>query len=340
MDFNDPYGLNKYLAEAADLQRMLDLADPVKAIARLGDEQKRVQDLIALTSSPARNILDRIQWDPGHFDKLASHVRLFDEQLKALQRSVALDEIMQAIRPPIAEADALKHLWDSSGFARNLDQWNARAFPEFHVDWEALRRRVAKSLAFAAKHGWFLPGERDADHTLPIEECGEDIELLDQMFQAHVEDLVDSIDIRLQHDFEHRKGFIAEAFALFRETRYAAAIPLLLLTADGIAHDTAGESAFGTTNASGGRVTRLATWVDEQLDASSMDLYLDQLAKPHALTAANPTRFNRHAVLHGRDLVYDTRRNALQAIAFLGYLGWIVVEVRGATASSDAETLE
>lgn len=335
MDLNDPYGLNKYLAETTALQRMLELADPAKTIARFADEQKRVQDLIALTASPGRDVLDRIQADAGLYDKLVSHVGLFDEQLKALQRSVALDGILQAIRPPIVELDALKHLWDSSAFARNLDQWNARAFPEFQVDWEAVRARIAKSLAFAAKHGWFLPGERDADPALPIEDCGEDVELLDQMFEAHVEDLVDSIDTRLQHDFAHRKAFIAEAFALFREKRYAAAIPLLFLTADGIAHDTAGKSAFGTTSASGSRVTRLATWVDEQLDASGMDLYLDQLAKPHALTASNPTRFNRHAVLHGRDLNYGTRRNALQAISFLGYLAWVVVEVRSATDPSE-----
>jgi hypothetical protein len=327
MDLNDPFGLNKYLAEAAALQRMLELADTTRNLAGFADEQKRIKDLLALTSRPRQDILDRVQADASRYDRLLSQAGQFDEQLKALQKSVALEEMLQAIRASVAEFDALKHLWDSSAFARGLDQWNARAFPEFQVDWEAVRARIAKSLAFAAKHGWFLPGERDGDPALPIEDCGDDIDLLDQMFEAHVEDLVDSIDTRLQHDFAHRKEFIAEAFALFREKRYAAAIPLLLLTADGIAHDTAGRSAFGTTTTSEGRVTRLAAWLDEQ---TGMDPYLNPLAKPHALAASNPTRFNRHAVLHGRDLGYGTRRNALQAISFLGYLGWVVVEVRGA----------
>jgi hypothetical protein len=335
MDLNDPHGLSKYFAEAAALQRMLELADPAKTIVRFADEQRRIQDLVAFTSSPARDMLDRIQADAARYDQLVSHIGLFDEQLKALQRSVALDGMLQAIRPPIAELNAVKHLWDSSEFARNLDQWNARAFPEFQVDWESVRARISKSLAFAAKHGWFLPGGRDADPALPIEDCGEDVELLDQMFEVHVEDLVDSIDTRLQQDFASRKEFIEEAFALFREKRYAAAIPLLFLTADGIAHDTAGESAFGTTNTREGRVTRLAAWVDEQLDASGMEPYLNPLARPHALAASNPTRFNRHAVLHGRDTGYGTRRNALQAISFLGYLGWVVVEVRSVTDTAE-----
>lgn len=60
-----------------------------------------------------------------------------------------------------------------------------------------------------------------------------------------------------------------------------------------------------------------------------MGLCLNQLAKSHGLTASNSSRFNCHEVLHGRDLGYRTRRNALPAIAFLGFLGWIVVEARG-----------
>jgi tetratricopeptide (TPR) repeat protein len=331
MNLNDPFGLNKYFAEMEAFRRMLELADPLRSLPGFADEQKRLQDLATLTSNPARDIVDRIQADAARYDQLLHQAGQFDEQLKALQKSVVLDGVWQAIGPHLTQLDALKPFWDSMTVARDLEQWNARAFPEFQIDWEAARERFAKALTFAAKHGWFVTGERDEDMSLPIEDCGDDVETLDQLFEEHVESLADSIDARLQQDFASRKEFIAEAFALFRERRYAAAIPLLFLTADGIAHDTAGKSAFSTTKTSEGRATGLAAWVEKQLDDSGLEPYIDQLAKSHGLSTSTASRFSRHGVLHGRDLDYGTRRNALQAISFLGFLGWVVVEVRGAT---------
>lgn len=36
---------------------------------------------------------------------------------------------------------------------------------------------------------------------------------------------------------------------------------------------------------------------------------------------------NRHAVLHGRDLIFDTETNALKVMTLLGYAVWLISEI-------------
>jgi hypothetical protein len=229
----------------------------------------------------------------------------------------------------------LQQNWLNSPAARALTELQSLAS---HIDWEALWKRDREGLSAAAQEGWFLQPEHAYAVADEIFDVRDDPEKLETLFVQTLEPLVDTIIERISKRYPARRHVLYEALALYREGRYYAAIPLLLSTADGIAYEVAGQSAFSVK----GKKTTLGRWVAEQPDDDMRRQYMEHLAEPHAL--ASPTvkrKFSRHGVQHGIDVTYGSKENCLRAVSFVGFIAWLMSPATGdSTEDEDQEAAE
>ena len=189
------------------------------------------------------------------------------------------------------------------------------------VDWDAYLEREGKSLAFAASFGWFIQPESDATISSYVEELESNPEQLDVLFTYFIERDMGAIEQRLTLTHPEHAHFLEEAFKLHREGRYIASVPVFLLVADGLAKAATGKSVF--TGKSKG-APQIAGWVRQQDFDSWGDTFFGVLCRHHALSQHMPGRLNRHKVLHGEDLTYNTKTNSLRALSFVGFVGWLL----------------
>ncbi len=199
------------------------------------------------------------------------------------------------------------------------------------VDWETLRQNQVEGARELALLGWFL------SHSLsPLSYYGRCFTLIRQgrreecerLLENHYEELVLTLRVELARQFPERKSFLETAFRRHDEADYVSAIPLFLIQSDGI-----GKEIFGSSPVSKRSVASLEKWLSQNIRGKGWSLMEGFLRIIHLrlpITAntdelgvfLNP--LNRHAVLHGSDLSYATKRNSLKAVAWLQYVASFV----------------
>jgi hypothetical protein len=184
------------------------------------------------------------------------------------------------------------------------------------IDWEVWWAEQREGFLAAAAEGWFLQPEMPARLT-PLEPNGELPADFEAVFRAELSSVVADIESRLVSSFPHRERVIAEAFALHREGRYIASIPLFLNCAEGIVAEATNLSPFNLS----GKSPEVAAWT-KRLPLERLD---EMLAA--ALTIKHPlskhTGNSRHRINHGKSVDYGTEPASLRALSFLGFVGWM-----------------
>jgi hypothetical protein len=127
-------------------------------------------------------------------------------------------------------------------------------------------------------------------------------------------------DDDLREIAQHRARLIEKAWEHHCDESYEASIPIVLAQIDGITHDattspqdTMGRSFFSL------RGRRQAEIVDDETLAGineALPIVRRWFSTEYATTAAGGTP-NRHGVLHGRELTYDTRINSTKCFVLL-----------------------
>jgi len=141
------------------------------------------------------------------------------------------------------------------------------------------------------------------------------------LFTYFIERDLKAVEQRLLRDHPEHAHFIEEAFRLHKEERYIASVPVFLLVADGLSKASTGKSVY--TGKSNG-VPQIADWARRQDFDSWTQTFFSVLCKHHALSQHTPGLLNRHKVLHGEDLSYNTKTNSLRALSFVGFVGWLL----------------
>lgn len=329
----------------AEAQRFRELQDKLNSpvASDLVDAYKRLQDQVrGQLKSPVGNELveaykkmqEQLQ---GPFQGLqaeivAAHAKAVEQlhpiqealdRLRAVQEAAAVQAFAQLRLDDLYQQ--LERNWVNSPAARAFDGLQSLLRD---VDWEELWKRDSEALAASTREGWFLQPEHQYDVTDRVFEVKDDPQGIEAVFVQTLEPLVAVIIERISKAHPIRQHVLNEGLALYREGRYLAAIPLFLSTADGIAYEVAGQSAFSVK----GKKTTLAKWVAEQPGDEERRQYMDYLAEPHPLTSPSGKRkFSRHGVQHGVDVTYGTKANCLRAISFVGFVAWLMSPQAGAT---------
>ena len=182
-----------------------------------------------------------------------------------------------------------------------------------------------ESLTKLAYRGWFL-GSRMAVAAIPrlgsaVEGMPKEVDLA---ITQHVRRQLDHIEAALIESYPLRSHLFQEAFSAHQESRYVSSIPVFLQQADGVFYDTFGRSLFRKEGR--GAVSAFRSEVTGRFfQAVLHPLTLDPLLWANTDTLDDTFEgLNRHQVIHGMKVNYDTELNSLKAISLLDNLVWVL----------------
>lgn len=205
---------------------------------------------------------------------------------------------------------------------------------------EAVSKLPAKfqtTLVGLANRGWFLDPEI-AWHILVQAALAIDegkLDAADAMMAAHFESRVGDIEKKLSVALPHRAPKFKSAFAAHRRGEYDLSILAFMAQADGICAELRGGHFFLKDRVTGKSLAAPLDGVYEGEPlariarlALSDDLPIRERLSKRAKSGS--TALNRHAVMHGESLDYDTKDNSLRALSLLNYVALGLDEGEGA----------
>ncbi len=190
-----------------------------------------------------------------------------------------------------------------------------------------LPARIRDDLQVLGEHGWYIDvegmtfpevyalvnalrcGGRDADDAH---------EQLCQHFESRMDEILDDVATR----FPCRVKILRSAFAAHSRGEYELSVPALLAQTDGICKQQVGVQLWRRRNGRLRTAVTIESWRKSDLRKAMLHPFLVVL--PIAFNEDERDGLagilNRHAVLHGEDVTYATRRNGCRAISLLAYV--------------------
>jgi hypothetical protein len=135
---------------------------------------------------------------------------------------------------------------------------------------------------------------------------------------------LDQIKANLMALYPHRKKFIEKGFQSHNDSDFISSIPIFLMFTDGISFEKIEVSVFASKE----KQLRIKTGYTNNLDINEI-----QRATLLAITeywtvnaredGEHDSEINRHRILHGKSLDYDTEINSLKMISFANYVAGV-----------------
>ena len=199
------------------------------------------------------------------------------------------------------------------------DASSVTRFFEWHT--EAMRESAIKM----GESGWYLDMSMTPGQIVEIGNALQEggIDEVNDALVAYFEERLDQIEASLVQKFSLRARFIRAAFRAHRREEYELAIPLLLAQIDGICLHVTRKSLFKNIS----KKPAIAEYVERSLANTFMAALLSPLTTSLPINASESQRaddfiaLNRHLVLHGEALDYDTKVNSLKVISLINYIG-------------------
>ena len=199
-----------------------------------------------------------------------------------------------------------------------------------------LPERQRKALQRLGEEGWFLDPEMPANLLQKLELLfDEHPDEMTEWLKDFFRERLDVIQKKFVASYPHRGHLFQQAFEAHREGKYGLSVPVFLAQADGIFWERTPErqslfrsrqreraySEYASQNSNSLTVIRLhplsillPLWMNEDERAERGDFF---------------GGLNRHQVLHGESVDYDTEVNSLKAMSLLSYLDWILSKTGG-----------
>lgn len=294
----------------------------------------RQRNLHAHVRSPFQELTDSVQ---------KSMENLGQGVLKELQESLTskirlpLLELAQNL-PSMKVLGELRPLWTHG---QGSLTWAIQEFVEKIQHTRGVDVRPVLSL------GWHLAPCMAYSDLFEALECPTDEEkdaFLSQVVRDYLDELIPEVFTTLSDRAErfggeaavgHRKRHLTAAFEAHRAGQYALSIPALFAQVEGLTLTGLGEpldgNGFFFSSKPEDREKGLEPLVRAAGDFKALEAPLlgpSVYGAPIREYLAGDRRCpNRHAVLHGRDLEFDTETNGLKIITLVGYAVWLISEV-------------
>lgn len=254
--------------------------------------------------------------------------KLAEAMTREARKIEALDKRVREQFEPMRET--FKHIDAEMRHTNNMVQ---RAIRESGIDFAAIARAIEEDKArfpaemrILAEHGWYVQpqmvprAQREICEMLAKGRTAK-VELA---LVKHFDEELNQIESRLLRSSPKRERFLRSAFAAHRTGNFAASIPLMLAQADGLCRDYTGGQLFS------GRQTMKARIKEVK---ANLLMYFAALIEVTPIIAnekqraTKPVVFNRHAIMHGEELSYDTAANGARAVSLLVYIDWVLSEL-------------
>lgn len=238
-----------------------------------------------------------------------------------------IDGIIQTYREPLE--DLAKH------FSSMLDKVNQITIPLTESLVKGISETLSERYQLLAAEGWFCDiGETEEEYSAFMKEVFfyHEISELSDTFKEYHNSHLDLIEQRLLRMYPERNRFIAEAFIAHRTGKYMFSIPIFLSLADGITYLKTGDACLFTSSDKQPKIKQtqfMKDLIDESLLIEAMLSAVTNFSAINKPEKIDDNKFfvNRHTILHGKNLDYDTEMNSLKVISLLNYLaclykGW------------------
>lgn len=187
-----------------------------------------------------------------------------------------------------------------------------------------LSEKTKNSLTLLSKYGWYMPS-RNHQVTFPSE--------LSQLLSEGDEEKVNynmKKLIKKEYSFLckniieksiKRKKILSDSFLAHKLGFYTLSIPVFLCQADGICKEITGVGLYFKEN----KLPKTKKYIDK------LDVNINNLAYLEPLRVLMPIifeeeyldktmTFNRHKILHGNDIGYNTENNSYKSFSLLSYI--------------------
>jgi len=138
----------------------------------------------------------------------------------------------------------------------------------------------------------------------------------------HFSELLDKIAAELATRHPERAVIIGKAITAHQREDYELSVPVFLAQADGIAKEILGVSVYTRKTAKRKKIEEaIARLNPKGLENPMLSLVAGDLPLTESTDSVDyaPNSLNRHAILHGIDIVYGSKLNSLRALSWLQY---------------------
>lgn len=263
-----------------------------------------------------KQLLLDAQQNPETAKKLAETVKEAVEAYERVRPAVQLlakrfAEMLEKIQPALQE---MQRWWIE--FRPNLVRIVEAA--------KAMPPAYRQALMELGQRGWYLDGEMGL--STPFEfaraiSAGK-IEETEVALEDHFTMRLDAIESEIGAAFPSRARILAAAFRAHKDGLYACSIPVFLTQMDGICMEVGNKYFFIRENKRPGIAGHVDQLSDNPLTAAMLAPMTEILPISAGPDARGPGfwQLNRHTVIHGESVDYDTRRNSLRAISPINYV--------------------
>jgi hypothetical protein len=192
-------------------------------------------------------------------------------------------------------------------------------------------RRIPEALQYTreadltlARNGWYIDPEIPADEPFELAkqfEAGNSTQANEALSNRY-DSCLDEIEKSLCDSFPERARLLHNAFGAHRRKEFCLSIPVFLAQADGI--------CFNNTKAPLYSKPKMQKALNHILDDGFLACLLAPLvdltpiADDTRKTPVIPDALNRHTIMHGLSVDYDTRVNSCRAISLLVFVAWVL----------------
>ena len=284
---------------------------------------------------PSRTIEQILKTNAIHTQEVQEQMERVSRQLQPMlaRLDTGLIDMARRIYPTIQRiADAARRIVQTAmrplqHFLRSINQNPQKLLRWISEWWERIKEELPKGLKAMAARGWFMDDEMPLEFVTSFESrMMDDPQAAEDELIAYYKDRMYTIEEGISRDYPHRRRFFQEAFRAHRDGWYTLSTQAFFAQADGIWNDRCSRSLFSR----GGPNAAAADYQTQ----SALGIFSDILLSPLSIRAPlwlNPKErdqsfngLNRHQIMHGESVNYNTETNSLKAMSFLTYISTLL----------------
>ena len=241
--------------------------------------------------------------------------------------SIKINGVLQTYREPFEDL--------VNQFSTMLDKVSRITMPLTETLVKGISKSLSERYQLLAAEGWFCDiGKTEEEYSTFMKDVFfyHEVTELSGIFEEYYSSHLGLIEERLSRMYPERNRFIAEAFNAHKTGKYLFSIPVFLSLADGITYPKTGDACLFTSSDKQPKLKQtqfMKELIDESLLIEAMLSAVTNFSAINKPEKIDDNRFflNRHTILHGKNIDYDTEINSLKVISLVNYLaclykGW------------------
>lgn len=283
------------------------------------EESKKLRELIKTIKIPNTGVMHKVAEQHRH------HIvdLLKNSYGKSMEGIVA--NITKSIKP-LYNVVELHRLYNED-FRKQTEYFQKRLFED--------EPKLRESIKALIDIGWY-PDIQDFGYST-LRDLKDDIDNtdmaeIDAAFVKYYQSIADKIQEKLITQFPSRAHIISEAFKAHGEENHIVSIPLILTQIDGIAFDTFKSSFFEKSR--GKAIPKISEHITDGIGYFSVSLLVPFQSEQPIIFGRKErdedfNHLNRHQILHGESIDYNTEVNSCKALSLIYYISQAVEIVKG-----------